>query len=403
MERKDLRSLSREDLLRLAAEIGIARPHALTTPELLAAVEAKEAPERTSGGRKPKGWFSKARDLLTSVLETGFPPPSGQKSSPPPARVSVAPAMPVPTVTLAEIYAAQGHFERAIATLTEVLAKEPDHAEAARLKQRFGEQLTKTRPSAPPPPSDTRGADKVVAGNDLILPPLPTIEAGGASLLPDRYEVDEVVGLAVDARTVYAYWEVRPLTLADVRARAPEGALTLRVLAVTSVAGGPLSSVRDERVDALFGEMYIHDVPPGANVRLTIGWKTPSGELTPLAVALELATPHAEPARRVAERTARWTKDVPLFEDDAALGDGFTAPMRFGARAGTGTFFRAGSETSVNTTGDASILAQHEDRPGEDAPPRSRAIRSTRLGSSDLFRKEMRFGASDLLRARALP
>jgi hypothetical protein len=44
---------------------------------------------------------------------------------------------PVATVTLAEIYGAQGHFKKALAMLDEVLAKEPDHETARKLRDRL--------------------------------------------------------------------------------------------------------------------------------------------------------------------------------------------------------------------------------------------------------------------------
>src|SRR5207247_83761 len=44
---------------------------------------------------------------------------------------------PVATVTLAEIYGAQGHFQKATAILDEVLAKEPEHDAARKLRNRL--------------------------------------------------------------------------------------------------------------------------------------------------------------------------------------------------------------------------------------------------------------------------
>src|SRR5690606_13684928 len=48
--------------------------------------------------------------------------------------VPIASQTPVATVTLAEIYAAQGHNERALQVLEDVLAEEPGHVEALRVK-----------------------------------------------------------------------------------------------------------------------------------------------------------------------------------------------------------------------------------------------------------------------------
>ena len=58
----------------------------------------------------------------------------------PDERTWPTPPPPLPTVTLAEIYAAQGHLERAIGVLDEVLTRQPDHAEAQGLRARFLDQ-----------------------------------------------------------------------------------------------------------------------------------------------------------------------------------------------------------------------------------------------------------------------
>ena len=49
-----------------------------------------------------------------------------------------------------------------------------------------------------------------------------------------------VNAIAVDPRTIYFYWEVRPTTLAHARARHPEGWLCVRVASVTATWEGPL-------------------------------------------------------------------------------------------------------------------------------------------------------------------
>jgi hypothetical protein len=68
---------------------------------------------------------------------------------------------PVATVTLAEIYASQGHVKRASSMLDEVLRKEPDHQFARALRDRLpggkpAEALeTSAAPASEPPLSDT--------------------------------------------------------------------------------------------------------------------------------------------------------------------------------------------------------------------------------------------------------
>src|SRR5213078_1387463 len=47
---------------------------------------------------------------------------------------------PVATVTLAEIYATQGHYEQALRMLDEVIEREPEHATARGLRDRIAEE-----------------------------------------------------------------------------------------------------------------------------------------------------------------------------------------------------------------------------------------------------------------------
>src|SRR5690606_37136937 len=85
-----------------------------------------------------------------------------------------APPPPLPTVTLAEIYAAQGYHAKAVTVLDEVLRREPDHAEARALRDRFGAELSEgeladlrareeSRDEAPaaPPAKDIAAAEHV--------------------------------------------------------------------------------------------------------------------------------------------------------------------------------------------------------------------------------------------------
>jgi hypothetical protein len=89
--------------------------------------------------KRARGFLGVARDLVASVVEAGLNLPDaaalirgdGNREAhwkgPP----------PVATVTLAEIYAAQGHLDRALRMLDEVLAKEPDHDPARALRARL--------------------------------------------------------------------------------------------------------------------------------------------------------------------------------------------------------------------------------------------------------------------------
>ena len=131
-------------------------------------------------------------------------------------------------MTLAEIYAAQGHRDRAIETLDRVLAREPDHAAARALVAQLRDESypvprrgcprkrRKRRPrprSAPTLTSEsTAPAGSAEPSHMLDDAPLPT-----------RYDVDECVAIPVDPSTLYVYWEVRERTLEYVRAARPGG------------------------------------------------------------------------------------------------------------------------------------------------------------------------------------
>src|SRR5262249_37678248 len=101
--------------------------------------------------QRSRGLFGVARDLLARVVERGLHLPDAAErirtigGAAGTARFSAPAALP--TVTLAEIYAAQGHRDRAVETLEGVLAREPDHAAARALLRQL---LDSTYPLPPP-------------------------------------------------------------------------------------------------------------------------------------------------------------------------------------------------------------------------------------------------------------
>jgi hypothetical protein len=129
--------------------------------------------------------------------------------------------------------------------------------------------------------------------------------------LPQRYEVDEVVAVAVDPRTVYLYWEVRATTLAHARAVRPDGALCVRIASITASWDGPQVDTRDMFVDALYGDRFVQDVRPGSNIRVSLGWKSSAG-FEPFAVAVEVTAPRAVAVGALAEEVARWEEQPPI-------------------------------------------------------------------------------------------
>jgi Domain of unknown function (DUF4912)/Tetratricopeptide repeat len=382
MQRRDLEGLTREELIARAERLGVSRPRVLTQPELVDEILSRTSKSERERS-KARGWLGRARDLLASVVERGLHLPDAARSmrGAGPQRVPAAPP-PLPTVTLAEIYAAQGHLDRAVEVLDEVIAREPDHEEARTLRERFNDQRRRGR-AAPARPSDTEapletsaapdaapesapGDDAaavegsssseaplsevpatvasakkdeteapseaapprdapteaiVSAGEERAAPAEPSAAApatGGEAVaaaladadapLPDRYGVDEIVAIAVDPRSVYLYWEIRPTTLARARARRPDGSLGIRVISVAPSWEGPIVSARDVAVSALFGDLFIRDVEPGSNVRVSVGWLA-GAEFEPLAVGAEIAAPRVTPADTLGQSVAQWSPD----------------------------------------------------------------------------------------------
>jgi len=406
MQRHELDKLSREQLIAHAERLGVPRPRRLTQAELI-----DEIVSRTTSGeqerKKARGWLGRARDLLANVVERGLHLPEAARvlRSTPDERSWPAPPPPLATVTLAEIYAAQGHVDRALAVLDEVLARDPDHREALALRERLlaeprtrapkgraappsGEEAqkpaakpekTKTEEAQPKPaageskkeegkPAKGIGeearakgeakepglaerepapsSEKVKAEAAPTAPasqkaeaapaapasqkteaPKPAAEAPKSTAralkpraatpsmdvpvsldegaLPERYDVDEIVALAVDPRTLYLYWEVRPKTLARAQSQRPDGRLTIRVASVIASWDGPIVETRDLHIDSLHGDRFIYDIKPGSNVRVSIGWLT-DGVFDPFAVGVEVTAPRVLPFEAMSREVARW-------------------------------------------------------------------------------------------------
>ena len=134
----DLERMSREQLILKARVLGVERAELMTRVEMRDEIVRRSEPDLAQQ-KRARGFLGVARDLVASVVEAGLNLPDAAAiirgdnnreadwKGPP----------PVATVTLAEIYAAQGHLERALRMLDEVLAKEPDHDPARALRTRL--------------------------------------------------------------------------------------------------------------------------------------------------------------------------------------------------------------------------------------------------------------------------
>ena len=157
MDRASLESLDRDSLVARAEAQGVSRARILTRPELVDELLLRDAGGDREKAKKARGWLGRARDLVARVIERGLHLPDaadrlrGETPPPPPRRTPSA----LPTVTLAEIYATQGHRQKALDTLRQVLAMEPEHAAAQALMNKLQDASSAEVPDAPVmPPED---------------------------------------------------------------------------------------------------------------------------------------------------------------------------------------------------------------------------------------------------------
>ncbi|MEM9691289.1 MAG: DUF4912 domain-containing protein [Myxococcota bacterium] len=289
----ELRKLTREALIERALQAGVPRPRTLTHAELV-----DEILKRTQPKAVRRGWLGRARDLVASVVERGLHLPEAAKILRTSNPRSPAPPPPLPTITLAEIYAAQGYFKKAVVVLDEVLARQPNSEEARQLRGRFYAELTEAEREdfaeavelTPPPPAEPAPTDRTAV--PAPEPPGAASEVGGgapSAPVGASYNIDDVVALAVDATTAFAYWEVRPLTFARARHEAQEGRLALKVQA------GDAAPVFVS-VDELVGDRYIHGLPSGCVLSVSVGWREDAaGRFESLAKAPIVSMPGLQP------------------------------------------------------------------------------------------------------------
>ncbi len=148
MDRESLNLMTRDELIAYARRTGVEQPEGMTRAELQDEIIRRTETD-AERRRLARGWFGVARDLVASLIEQGLHLPDAAKLIRGDTTFSTRVQAPIATVALAEIYAAQGHPDRALRLLDQVLAKEPDHQAARRLYERL------SQPVAPAPASMT--------------------------------------------------------------------------------------------------------------------------------------------------------------------------------------------------------------------------------------------------------
>jgi hypothetical protein len=323
MDRNDLERLDRDTLIARAEASGVVRARILTRPELIDELLVRAS--QPSDVVRVRGFFGRARDLLARVIERGLHLPDAAErlrvrtSLPPPPSVEA----PLPTVTLAEIYAAQGHRERAVDTLRDVLDREPEHAAARKLIERLLDASYEGPPPAPLPPEvdpwKAPEEDQIFTPRASVEPssgPLPATlrnagdEAAGVAIdereRDERDERDdECVAIPVDRDGLFVHWEVTGRTRKHLESTRAGGSLVLRLLVIDPTWEGPASSVRDLDVRLAQGDSLVRGLPPGAVLRALIGWRT-GDTLVPIAHSPALEALERD-ARGSVTSIARWT------------------------------------------------------------------------------------------------
>ena len=303
-----LDGLSRDELIARARSLGAQRPEVMTRVELRDEIVRRSETDPVAQ-RRSRGWLGVARDLVASVVDSGLNLPGAAaaiRGAPRPDREWHGPS-PVATVTLAEIYLAQGHRERALGVIDEVLRAEPDHAAAIALRRRLAG--TGDAPRAPERVARVEEAAEAELDADGSAPsgaqagvaePSAPDEAPPVALVPPEPRPGvSACALAVGDSAMLARFELA----------AELEAAILRVATFVPTPAGPERSETDEPIDgaASVGAISLPAPAPGAVVRAAIGAGS-GDEFRPVVVAwvydargpshaLSFAPPGPEPLR----------------------------------------------------------------------------------------------------------
>lgn len=335
MDRAELERLDRETLVVRAQDAGIRRARLLTRPELIDELIRLDPVIDEGQLKRTRGFFGRARDLLTKVVERGLHLPDAADRWA--SALGALPQVPrpepqaVPTVTLAEIYAAQGHKQRAVDTLRRVLEADPEHGGARALLAKL-EAVDYVAPEPPlppepaheepPPPEDEEapptdvedafantteqpldpflpaetqeiwlpdeGVTTALSGDELVDVLAPT-EAAPHVGTEDR---DACVAIPLDeGRVCYVWWQLATTT----RQRLDEepAFFFLRAVSYEPSWDGPVETVHDLIVDPASGEAVVRDLPARGIVRIAIGTRE-DGVFRPVAHSPAFETDGAE-------------------------------------------------------------------------------------------------------------
>lgn len=295
--------MQRDDLIELAGRLGVSRPELLTRVELKDEIIRKTETDE-GRRRRSRGWLGVARDLLASVVEQGLHMPDAAALIRGEVRFDAGLKQypPVATVTLAEIYASQGHLERAVAMLDEVLDREPEHQAARTLRARLAGNDAVAQKLGVDDAAEAHGESEgesegeahaiegelVHAIDELEeqTPPSqePTLrmasEPPPAPVIEPEPSADALITIHDIGGHLFVYWEVT----AETRARAQP---VVRLALFQPTWDGAQRGERDFPVEGARGSRLLVGMERGVVARAALGWQSASGFL-PVAVAVEL-------------------------------------------------------------------------------------------------------------------
>ncbi|HEX2879282.1 MAG TPA: hypothetical protein VHO25_07075, partial [Polyangiaceae bacterium] len=320
-----------------AQKLGIEHPENMTRVELVRAIaQCEMEPSPKAANSRAGSWLDIARQLLAAVVEQGLNMPDAAALIRGEAKLSEPPKPqpPLATVTLAKIYAAQGHVTRALGVLTEVLKAEPDHQAALDLQTQIknksstdatrrkvqppvgmrvagAEAATAVEPSPAPhaevpvqalaqevqPPTTVAVPARTEVSEQRVTEPGPSEQAGSESQVSVNDasqpavlaggEQDSLVLLVRDGAAPVLCWELAKPTEA---ARLAGNAVEIEWLAFTPSWQGPVRQQLRIPVTHATGRMAAPKVAAPTLTHAVLGLRQ-AGKLVPLAVLVV-----AEPA-----------------------------------------------------------------------------------------------------------
>ena len=271
---KSLESLTRAELIERARAVGAARPELLTRVELKDEI-LRLATSEESERRQIRGWLGAARDLVAGVIEQGLHMPDAaaflRKHVP---MTPVVTQPPVPTVTLAEIYASQGHVRRALKMLEEVLGREPDHMAALTLRDRLKSRVEAEEAMA-------EQAEQV-STREAALEQMAVVvgERDEGGLAEEATAPCRLVYLRRSADVLF-YWEGAPVLTED------QGKLSLRIVEMVPEEAGSRRVERFVSINSHCGNLAIAPTLEATALRAALGVLC-SEQWAPLAVGVEV-------------------------------------------------------------------------------------------------------------------